>query len=67
MEVKIDTSHLTTDSYSRMLFYANERHKKKEPAERVVCECGKSIFRSMLQKHQQTKLHSELMRRKSLI
>lgn len=60
------TIHLTPESYNKMLYYANERHKKREPAQRVICECGKSIFKSMIEKHQQTKLHAELLRRLKL-
>jgi hypothetical protein len=58
-----NTKRLSRDSYEKMLFNANQRHKTN-PAETTLCSCGKITFVKNLEKHQKTKLHQELYRRK---
>lgn len=61
-----ETKYLSRDSYEKMLFNANERHRtNRQPAKKTVCSCGKITFERNLEKHQQTKLHTELLRRKN--
>lgn len=45
-------------SYDRMISTLN---KRRQPAPRTVCECGKDIFVAQLPKHQKTTLHQILM------
>ena len=60
------TTHLSSDSYAKMLFNVNQRHKtKRQPAEKTECECGKITYVNNLKKHKTTKLHTELLRRKN--
>lgn len=48
-------------SYERMISIVN---RKREPASRCVCSCGKEIFVNQLEKHQKTDLHAVLLLKK---
>ena len=52
---------MTTTSYDRLLSTIN---KRRTPAERIVCDCGKEIFTKQLEKHKETSLHHILMFKK---
>ena len=55
------TETMTITSYDRLLSSIN---KRRTPAERCQCECGKEIFKKQLEKHKETSLHHILMFKK---
>ena len=54
---------LDDQSYERHLQHVNQ-NKYYEKRPRITCVCGKTLYVSQMERHQGTKLHTELMRRK---
>jgi hypothetical protein len=54
---------LPQDTYNR---YMNSV-SRYTPRRRVLCDCGREVFETQMEKHQQTKLHFELLRRKDYV
>lgn len=50
-------------TYDRLISTINRR---RTPAPRTVCECGKEIFSRQIEKHKKTSLHNMLMFKKGV-
>jgi len=58
-------SPITVESYARHLNnVSGSKYYTRRP--RIMCCCGKSVYEGQLERHQTTKIHSELMRRKEI-